>query len=112
MHGLRNRAREHDLLSVNIDGALYAEPMLVKNDAGEIVPDQNPEPASVVAEADPVETAHLVEENGNQRLLVTTTSVANAIDFMEVDGLCGWILTEAKEAQIRLAHRHPASLFF
>ena len=103
MHDLRHRIREHNLLPVNIDGVLYAEPMLVKNDAGEIIPDQNPEPASVVAEADPVETAHLVEDNGNQRLLVTTTGVANAIDFMELDGPYGWILTEAKEAQIRLA---------
>lgn len=103
MHDLRNRAREHDLLPVNIDGVLYAEPMPVENDAGEIVPDKNPEPASVVAEADPVETAHLVEEDGNQRLLVTTTGVNNAIDFMELDGPYGWMLTEAKEAQIRLA---------
>lgn len=88
---------------MNIDGVLYAEPMPIENDAGEIVPDDDPEPASVVAEADPVETAHLVEEDGNQRLLVTTTGVTNAIDFMELDGPYGWMLTEAKEAQIRLA---------
>jgi hypothetical protein len=103
MHDLRHRAREHDLLPVNIDGVLYAEPMSVENDAGEIVPDDDPEPASAVAEADPVQSAHLIEDDGEQRLLVTTTGVESAIDFMELDGPYGWMLTEAKEAQIRLA---------
>lgn len=103
IHDLRNRAREHGLLPVNIDGVLYAEPVPVENDAGEIVSDENPAPASVVAEAAPVQAAHPVDENDTQRLLVATTGVANAIDFMELDGAYGWMLTEAKEAQIRLA---------
>lgn len=100
---LRHRARKHDLVPVNIDGVLYAEPIpgVAADDETGGAPD--PEPASVVAAAADVQSAHLIEENGRERLLVTTTGVADAIGFLELNGADGWILTEAKEAQLRLA---------
>ena len=101
--GLRRRARTHDLVPVTIDGVLYAEPVPVETADGKIGPATDPAPAAVVAEADEVESAHLIEDNGTQRLLVTTTGVKSAIDFIELNGSYGWILTEAKEAQIRFA---------
>ncbi|GAB7010720.1 hypothetical protein [Halorubrum trueperi] len=100
---LRRRARTHDLVPVTIDGVLYAEPVPVENADDEIVPDDDPAPTAVVAEADGVQSAHMMEDNGRPRLLVTTTGVKSAIDFMELNGPYGWILTEAKEAQIRFA---------
>ena len=98
---LRRRARKHDLVPVTIDGVLYAEPVSAENADGEIGPTADTAPEAVVAEADGVESAHLVKDTGTQRLLVTTTGVKSAIDFMELNGAYGWILTEAKEAQIR-----------
>jgi hypothetical protein len=100
---LRRRARKHDLTPVTIDGVLYAEPVPVENSDDESVPDEDPAPAAVVAKADGVQSAHLIDDTGRQRLLVTTTGVKNAIDFMELNGPYGWILTEAREAQIRFA---------
>ena len=100
---LRRRARKHDLIPVTIDGVLYAEPVPVETADGKIGPATDPASAAVVTEADEVESAHLIEDNGTQRLLVTTTGVKSAIDFMELNGSYGWILTEAKEAQIRFA---------
>lgn len=93
----------HDLYPRNIDGVLYADPMPAENDAGETIPEGDPDPPSVVAEEDSAQSAHLVEQDGDQRLLVTTTGVNDALGFMELDGPYGWMLTEAKEAQIRFA---------
>ncbi len=61
---LRRRARTHDLVPVTIDGVLYAEPVPVETADGAISPAADPAPAAVVAEADGVESAHVLKDNG------------------------------------------------
>ncbi|WP_157972656.1 hypothetical protein [Haloprofundus halophilus] len=100
---LRMTARKHDLYWCNLDGVFYADPLPVENADGEFVPTDKLAPASVVAEEDAVQTAHLIEEHGDKRLLVATPGVKDILRFMELNGVDGWMLTEAKEAQIRLA---------
>jgi hypothetical protein len=100
---LKYRARDHDLYPVNMDGVLYAEPFSETAGDDEDRSDFELAPASEVRGAPSVQSAHLVETGDNPRLRVTTTGVEDAIGFLEVNGPYGWIITEAKEAQIRLA---------
>ncbi|WP_155120412.1 hypothetical protein [Haloprofundus marisrubri] len=101
LYELQTIARKHDLFWRNLDGVFYADPLPVENAAGELVPTDELAPASVVAREDGVQAAHLIEEHGDQRLLVATPGVKNILRFMELNGVDGWMLTEAKEAQIR-----------
>jgi len=100
---LRHRARDYDLLPVNIDGVLYADPLPSADPADSSRDTTDPDPPGVVAEAPSVQSVYLIEGDERQRLLVTTTGVDDAISFLELEGPYGWIVTEAKEAQIRLA---------
>jgi hypothetical protein len=102
LRDLRHRARDHDLYPVNLDGVLYAEPR-PGTAATEEASGTDLAPVSEVANAPSVQSAHLLETDTTPRLRVTTTGVDDAIGFLELNGPYGWLITEAKEAQIRFA---------
>lgn len=103
LRDLRYRARDHDLYPVNIDGILYADPLPGAAVVDGYESDFELASASEVADAPSVQSAHRLETDDTPRLRVTTTGVEDAIGFLELNGPYGWIITEAKEAQIRFA---------
>ena len=93
-------ARKIDMRMCNIDGLVYAEPHAADTETGRVT---DFEPASVVAESESVHDAFRVDGHDEvPRILVTTTGVHDTFGFPEFSAPHGWLITEAKEAQIRL----------